>query len=85
MPQVDPRKLNDLGSSGPAAPGRRLPSRGAATPGDQLDFAVGALLLTWSRVSLASTDAAVILGVTAGGHILVNHLGYWLGIRDTRW
>jgi CDP-2,3-bis-(O-geranylgeranyl)-sn-glycerol synthase len=54
-------------------------------PFDQLDFAIGALVFTWSRVSLAWSDAVVILAVTAGGHVIVNHLGYWLGVRDTRW
>lgn len=54
-------------------------------PFDQLDFVVGALVLTWSRASLSWIDVAVILVVTAVGHVLVNHLGYWLGIRDTKW
>jgi CDP-2,3-bis-(O-geranylgeranyl)-sn-glycerol synthase len=54
-------------------------------PFDQLDFAIGALVLTWSRASLSWSDAVAILLVTAAGHIVVNHLGYWLGIRDTKW
>jgi hypothetical protein len=36
-------------------------------------------------VSLTWPDVALTLAGTAAGHILVNHLGYWLGIRDTRW
>jgi CDP-2,3-bis-(O-geranylgeranyl)-sn-glycerol synthase len=54
-------------------------------PFDQLDFAIGALVFTWSRAPLSWLDVAVILTVTATGHVLVNHLGFWLGIRDTRW
>lgn len=54
-------------------------------PFDQLDFVLGALALVWSRVSLSLADVVVILLVTVGGHIAVNHLGYWLGIRDSRW
>jgi len=62
-----------------------IPPGARWVPFDQLDFVIGALALTWIRASLSWTDGAVILLVTAGGHILVNHLGYWLGIRDTRW
>ena len=54
-------------------------------PFDQLDFVIGALVLTWSRASLTWTDLAAIVVLTATGHILVDHLGYWLGIRDTKW
>jgi CDP-2,3-bis-(O-geranylgeranyl)-sn-glycerol synthase len=54
-------------------------------PFDQLDFAVGALLLTWSSASLTWLDAGAILVLTAIGHVVVDHLAYWLGLRDTRW
>jgi CDP-2,3-bis-(O-geranylgeranyl)-sn-glycerol synthase len=54
-------------------------------PFDQLDFAVGALAFTWSRASLSWADVAAILGLAAAGHVVVNHVGYWLGIRDTKW
>jgi len=54
-------------------------------PFDQLDFVLGALLLVSTRVTLAWTDVATILLLSFCGHILVNHLGCWLGIRDTRW
>lgn len=62
-----------------------LPPGARWIPFDQLDFVVGALVLTWSRASLTWLDGAVILVVTAAGHILVNHLGYRLHIRDTKW
>src|SRR5438034_656228 len=54
-------------------------------PFDQLDFVLGALLLVSTRVTLAWADVATILLLSFCGHILVNHLGCWLGIRDTRW
>ena len=54
-------------------------------PFDQVDFVIGALVLTWPRASLSSADAAVIFAVTIAGHILVDHVGYRLRIRDTKW
>lgn len=54
-------------------------------PFDQLDFVVGALVLTWSRASLTWIDVGAIVVLTAAGQILVDHLGYWLHIRDTKW
>ena len=54
-------------------------------PWDQLDFALGALALVWGRAALSWADVATILLLTVAGHILVNHLGYWIGIRDVRW
>ncbi|MGH7276562.1 MAG: CDP-archaeol synthase [Candidatus Rokuibacteriota bacterium] len=58
---------------------------GTWIPFDQLDFVVGALVLVWLRAALAWGDLAIILVLSFGGHILVNHLGYWLGVRDARW
>jgi CDP-2,3-bis-(O-geranylgeranyl)-sn-glycerol synthase len=54
-------------------------------PWDQLDFALGALALVWGHATLAWIDVATILLATVVGHILVNHIGYWLGIRDVKW
>ena len=61
------------------APGR------AWIPFDQLDFVVGALILVAPRSALGLCDMALILGLSFGGHIAVNHAGYWLGIRDVKW
>jgi hypothetical protein len=36
-------------------------------------------------VALAWADILAILVLSFCGHILVNHLGYCLGVRDTRW
>jgi CDP-2,3-bis-(O-geranylgeranyl)-sn-glycerol synthase len=54
-------------------------------PWDQIDFVLGALALVWGAAALSWADRATIVGLSVVGHILVNHLGYWLGIRDVRW
>ncbi|HSE02614.1 MAG TPA: CDP-archaeol synthase [Methylomirabilota bacterium] len=54
-------------------------------PWDQIDFVLGALVLTWGAATLSWGDLAIILMLSVVGHVLVNHLGYWLGIRDVRW
>ena len=53
-------------------------------PWDQLDFTLGALVLVWGRAALSWADLATILIVTGFGHVLVNHLGYWIGIRNVK-
>src|SRR3989442_1370067 len=47
-------------------------------PFDQLDFVLGALVLIAPRLALAWPDVVTILLLSFCGHILVNHLGYWL-------
>jgi CDP-2,3-bis-(O-geranylgeranyl)-sn-glycerol synthase len=54
-------------------------------PFDQLDFVVGALILLGNQARLSVLDYGLILGLTAGGHIVVNHVAYRLGVRDTPW
>ena len=54
-------------------------------PFDQLDFLLGALVLVWPVAGLGWADAVVILALSPLGHVAVNHLGYRLGVRDTRW
>lgn len=54
-------------------------------PWDQLDFVVGALALVWGQAALSPADLVTILLLTVAGHILVNHIAYWLGIRDVKW
>lgn len=54
-------------------------------PFDQLDFVLGALVLVWPVAGLGWADAVVILALSPLGHVAVNHVGYWLGVRDTRW
>ena len=54
-------------------------------PMDQLDFVVGSLLLIAPFANLSWSDIAVILVVSFAGDIVVNHLSYALGIRETKW
>jgi CDP-2,3-bis-(O-geranylgeranyl)-sn-glycerol synthase len=62
-----------------------VPSGERWFPFDQIDFVVGALVLIWPVADLSWLDALAILLVSALGHILVNHVGYWLGVRPARW
>ena len=54
-------------------------------PFDQIDFVLGALILVAPRSLLGPGDIALLLAVSFGGHIIVNHAAYWLGIRDVKW
>ena len=54
-------------------------------PWDQVDFVLGALALVLGAAALSWVDVATILALSVIGHILVNHLAYWLGIRDVKW
>ena len=62
-----------------------IPPGGRWIPADQLDFIIGALILTWHWVRLDGVDVFTILAVTFAGHIMVDHVAYRLGIRDTAW
>ena len=50
-------------------------------PWDQVDFVLGSLGLVWGAAALSWADLALIFLLSTAGHVLVNHLGYWLGIR----
>ena len=54
-------------------------------PFDQLDYVIGALVFVWYSVTLSMIDVVLILVLSFAGHILINHLGYWLGVRNVRW
>lgn len=54
-------------------------------PFDQVDFVIGALALVGSWAALAWLDYVLIFMLSAGGHVLVTHLGYWLRVRDAKW
>lgn len=54
-------------------------------PFDQVDFVLGALVLVWPVADLSWPDVAAILLLSAAGHVVVNHVGYWLGVRPSRW
>jgi len=54
-------------------------------PMDQLDFVIGSLLLIAPFVHVSFSDIALILIVSFVGDIVVNHLSYVFGIRETKW
>lgn len=54
-------------------------------PFDQLDFALGALLLVGPFAGLGWFDVAAILVGTLVGGILVNRVAFRLGIKATPW
>jgi CDP-2,3-bis-(O-geranylgeranyl)-sn-glycerol synthase len=54
-------------------------------PFDQLDFAAGALVLVGPSADLSVGDIVVILIVTLGADVVVNRVGYALGVRETPW
>jgi CDP-2,3-bis-(O-geranylgeranyl)-sn-glycerol synthase len=54
-------------------------------PFDQLDFVLGALILVAPRAAIGPADVAILLGVSFGGHVAVDHAAYGLGIRDVKW
>ena len=54
-------------------------------PWDEIDFVLGAFALIWGAAVLSWSDLVTILLLGVAGHVLVNRLGYWLGILDVRW
>ena len=54
-------------------------------PADQLDFVAGALVFAWPWARLGWLDVGAILAFSFAGDIAVNHLAYWLRIRDSPW
>jgi CDP-2,3-bis-(O-geranylgeranyl)-sn-glycerol synthase len=64
---------------------RGIPPGQPWLPFDQVDFVLGALTLVAPGSTLRLADVALVLGLSFGGHIAVNHAAYWLGIRDVKW
>lgn len=54
-------------------------------PADQLDFVLGALVMGLPWYVPGWPETLAVLALSFLGHIAVNHLAFWLGIRDTRW
>lgn len=54
-------------------------------PSDQLDYVMGALVFMWFWIRLSWQDVLLVFAIGFVGHIAVNHIACWLGIRDTRW
>ena len=54
-------------------------------PADQLDFILGAMLLSWPWLQMRPLEMALILAFTFIAHIVVNQIAFRLGIRDAKW
>lgn len=64
---------------------RGVPPGGRWIPFDQLDFALGALLIVGPFSLLGWPDVLVILVATLLGDIAVNRVAYWLRIKTSPW
>lgn len=54
-------------------------------PFDQLDFMIGALLLLYPFVRLTLKSISILILLTPFLHVITNHIGYFLKIRETKW
>jgi CDP-2,3-bis-(O-geranylgeranyl)-sn-glycerol synthase len=54
-------------------------------PADQLDFAVGALVLVAPLARITWQDVALTLAVTFVADLAVNQIAFRMGVRDTQW
>lgn len=54
-------------------------------PFDQIDFLLGGLLATSVFAPLAWQVWIIVLVGGIGLHMLANNIGYWIGIKETRW
>ncbi len=54
-------------------------------PFDQLDYSVGALALGSFVFFPGWLNAVFIVIISVFGHIVINQVGYYLGIRDVKW
>lgn len=63
---------------------KRMPGEGWF-PFDQLDFLVGAGLVAAIFFDISWTVWVIIVLVGPFFHILVNHIGYWVRMKDSPW
>jgi len=54
-------------------------------PFDQVDFILGALLLTYPIASLSISKIIIIISISFVLHIVVNHSAFYLKIRNEKW
>jgi CDP-2,3-bis-(O-geranylgeranyl)-sn-glycerol synthase len=64
---------------------RGIPPGRPWIPMDQLDFVLGALIVTLPWVHLPWSDIATILIASFLGDLVINQLAFWMGIRSTPW
>jgi len=54
-------------------------------PFDQIDYSLGALTLGSFVVFPGWTNATLVVLISAVAHIVVNHVSFYVGIRDEKW
>ncbi len=52
---------------------------------DQLDYVSGALCLTAPFFWPGIENAIILLVISGIGHVLINHVGFWVGINKKKW
>ncbi len=54
-------------------------------PFDQIDYTIGALALGSLVFFPGWLYSLLVVVISAFGHVIVNHIGYYIGVRDVRW
>lgn len=54
-------------------------------PFDQIDYTVGAFTLGSIVFFPGGAYAGIIVIISAVGHVIINHIGYYLGVREVKW
>jgi len=54
-------------------------------PFDQIDYTVGALALGSIVFFPGWLFTFLVVAISAVGHVIVNHIGYYIGVRDVKW
>jgi CDP-2,3-bis-(O-geranylgeranyl)-sn-glycerol synthase len=62
-----------------------IPAGASWMPFDQIDFVIGALLMTAWSVDLHALDVLAILALTFAADVAVNRLAFHLGVKDSPW
>lgn len=54
-------------------------------PWDQIDYSLGAVLFIYMFYHLSLIQIITVILTSFFGHIIINHLGYYLKIREVKW
>lgn len=54
-------------------------------PFDQIDYTVGAFALGSILYFPGWLNIAIVIFISAFAHVIVNHIGFYLGVRDVKW
>jgi len=54
-------------------------------PFDQIDFVLGALIFVYPLVVLSLNKIIVIILLSFVLHIIVNHIAFYMGVRNEKW